>query len=164
MIRRILPFLLIAAVFLLDTAVLPALTASWLVPVFGLVLVHSLGLLLGRARGVLYGLIAGLLVDITVSTPLGLMTVVYALMGYAGGWFGRMLWRSPLAPVISAAACFTLYEFVMDIYLVMMSMQSDARLFLHSLVRVPIYVALVYGAWFLLNKLLRPSHSRFAPR
>ena len=84
MIRRILPFVLIAIVFLLDSAVLPALTSFWLVPVFGMVLVHCLGLLLGRARGLLYGMIMGLLVDITVSTPLGLMTVIYALLGFVG--------------------------------------------------------------------------------
>jgi len=164
MIRRILPFALIAAVFLLDSAVLPALTASWLVPVFGMVLVHCLGLLLGRTRGVLYGMIMGLLMDITVSTPLGLMTVIDALLGYAGGWFGRMLWRSRLAPVVSATVCFALYEFIMDFYLIFMSMQYEAGLFLRSLVRLPIYVALVYVGQLLLNRLLRPSRSRFAPR
>ena len=164
MIRRILPFVLIAIVFLLDSAVLPALTSFWLVPVFGMVLVHCLGLLLGRARGLLYGMIMGLLVDITVSTPFGLMTVIYALLGYAGGWFGRVLWRSRLAPVISAAVCFTLYEIVMDIYIVLTSLQFESGLLLRSLVRVPVYVALVYGGQFLLDKLLKPSRSRFAPR
>ncbi|MBO4299236.1 MAG: rod shape-determining protein MreD [Clostridia bacterium] len=164
MIRRILPFLLIAIVFLLDTSLLPALTDFWLVPVFGLALVHSLGLLLGRTRGVLYGMIMGLLVDITVSTPLGLMTAIYALMGYAGGWFGRVMWRSRLAPVISATACFALYEIVMDIYVVLMSLQFETGLLLRSMARLPVYVALVYGGQFLLNRLLRPSRSRFAPR
>ncbi len=164
MIRRILPFLLIAAVFLLDSAVLPALTHFWLVPVFGMVLVHCLGLLLGRARGLLYGMIMGLLVDITVSTPLGLMTVIYALLGYAGGWFGRVLWRTRLAPVVSAAVCFSLYEFVMDMYVIVMSLQFEPALALRSLARVPVYVALVYAGQYLLDKLLKPSRSRFVPR
>ena len=162
MIRRILPYLLIAAVFLLDSAVLPALTRFWLVPVFGLVLIHCLGLLLGRARGLFYGMIMGLLMDVT--TPLGLMTVVYALMGYAGAWLGLALWRSRLAPVVSAAVCFTAYELVMDIYVVLMSLQFETGLLIRSLIRVPVYVALVYGGQLLLNRLLKPSRSRFAPR
>ncbi len=164
MIRRILPALLLALTFLLDTAVLPALTDFWLVPVFSMALVHCLGLLLGRTRGVLFGMILGLLVDITVSTPLGLMTVIDALLGYAGGWFGRVMWRSPLAPAVSAAACFSLYEFLMDIYLIFTSAQYDGRLFLRSLARVGVYVALVYGGCLLLDRLLKPSKSRFAPR
>ncbi len=164
MIRRILPFLLIAAFFLLDSAVVPILTSAWFVPIFGMVLIHCLGLLLGRARGLLYGMIMGLLMDITVGTPLGLMTLIDALLGYAGGWFGRMMWRTKLAPVISGAVCFTLYELVMDVYVIFMGTQYDSGLFLRSLLRVPIYVALVYGGQYLLNRLLKPNRSRFAPR
>ncbi len=164
MIRRILPSLLLALTFLLDTAVTPALTSFWLVPVFGMALVHCLGLLLGRTRGILFGMIMGLLVDITVSTPLGLMTVIDALLGYAGGWFGRMMWRSPLAPVVSSAVCFSLYEFLMDVYMIFVSAQYDGRLFLRSLARVGVYVALVYAGYLLLDRLIKPSKSRFAPR
>ena len=164
MIRRILPFLLIVIVFLVDSTVLPMFTVSWVVPVFGLVLIHCLGLLLGRTRGLFYGMIMGLLVDITVSTPLGLMTVIYALMGYAGGWFSRIMWRSRLAPVVSATICFALYEFIMDLYLIFMSLQYEPALVLRSLVRVPIYVALVFGGQLLLNNMLKPSRSRFVPR
>ncbi|MBR3504036.1 MAG: rod shape-determining protein MreD [Clostridia bacterium] len=164
MIRRILPFALIAAFFLLDSAVLPALTNAWFLPVFGMALVHCLGLLLGRARGLLYGMIMGLLMDITVSTPLGLMTLIDALLGYAGGWFGRMLWRTKLAPLISGAVCFALYEFVMDVYVIFMATQYDSGLFLRSLARVPIYMALVWVGELTLDKLLKPNRSRFAPR
>ncbi|MBQ8953501.1 MAG: hypothetical protein IJ048_05255, partial [Clostridia bacterium] len=131
---------------------------------FSMVLIHCLGLLMGRARGLLYGMIMGLLMDITVSTPLGLMTVIYALLGYAGGWFGRIMWRSRLAPVVSALVCFLLYELIMDVYMIFMAAAYEPRLFLRSMVRVPIYVALVYGGQFLLDKLLKPSRSRFAPR
>ena len=164
MIRRLLPFLLIAVFFLLDSAVIPVLTSAWFLPVFSMALIHCLGLLLGRARGLLYGMIMGLLMDITVSTPLGLMTVIYALLGYAGGWFGRIMWRWHLAPVVSALVCFTLYELIMDAYMIFAAAAYEPRLFLRSLVRIPIYVALVYGGQFLLDKLLKPSRSRFAPR
>ena len=164
MIRRILPFVLIAVFFLLDTAVVPMLTNAWFVPVFGMILVHCLGFLLGRTRGLLYGMLMGLLVDITVSTPLGLMTLIDALLGYAGGWFGRMMWRTKLAPVISGLVCFTLYELFMDVYVIFMATQYDSGLFLRSLVRIPIYTALVYAGQALLDKLLKPNRSRFAPR
>ena len=164
MFRRLLPYILIAAVFLLDTAVLPALTGFWAIPVFSLILAHCLGLELGRSRGLLYGLIAGLLVDITVSTPFGLMTVIFALMGYAGGWFGYLLWRNRLASVISASVCFTLYELIMDLYVIFSAMRYSGALFYRSAIRIVIYVALVFLLRFPLDAILKPDKSRFARR
>ena len=164
MVKRVLPFVLIAAVFLLDSTILPMLTDFWLLPVFGLVTVHCLGLLLGRTRGALYGMILGLIVDIAVSTPLGLMTMIYTLLGYAGGWFGRVMWKNKLAPVISSAVCFTVYELFMDAYIVFLSAQLNGGLLMRSLARVPVYVGAVYAGQYLLGRLLKPSRSRFAPR
>ena len=162
MIRRILPFFITAAVFLLDTALLPVFTHHWLLPVFSLVVVQCYGLLLGRSRGLMHGIILGLLVDISVSTPFGLMTVIYALMGYMGGWFKVMMWRSRLVEVISGAACFAAYELLMDIYVTFFSAQLSGWLFVYSLVRVPMYAALVFLFCRVLDWLLKPSHSRFA--
>ena len=102
MFRRILPPILVLLTFLLDTAVLPIFTNHWLIPPFALLTVHALGLLLGRTQGSLHGMITGLLVDISLGTPLGLMTLFYGVLGYLGGWFGRAMLNHPLAPVISS--------------------------------------------------------------
>lgn len=158
MMRRLLPSLLLAAAFLLDTVIVPQFTTFWLVPIISLLLIHCFGLLLGRTRGLLLGMIAGLALDISVSTPLGLMTLIGAALGYAGGWFGRLMWRSRLSPLISSVICFTLYELAMDVYVMLMSAQLESGLILRSLGRVPVYVLLVWGAHIWLKRVLRPGN------
>ena len=162
--RRILPPFLVALTILLDTTILPIFCNHWLLPLFALITVHTLGLLLGRTRGSLFGMIAGLLVDISVSTPLGLMTLFYGLLGYAGGWFGRKMFRHPLAPVISSAVCFTVFEMGMLGYMALASAAFSTTALTHALIRIVLDVALVEGFYVIYDWLIKPSRSRFAPR
>lgn len=164
MFRRILPPLLVAFTILLDTVILPVFFGHWLMPLFALITVHTLGLLLGRTRGTMYGMITGILVDISVSTPLGLMTTFYGLLGYAGGWFGRAMFRHPLAAVISAAVCFTVFELGMAAYATLASAVFSADMFYHALIRIALDVALVEGFYLLYDWLIKPSRSRYAKR
>lgn len=164
MFRRILPPLLVAFTLLMDTAVLPVFTNHWLVPLFALLTVHALGLLLGRTQGSLHGMIAGLLVDISLSTPLGLMTLFYGGLGYLGGWFGRAMLNHPLAPVISSAICFTIFEFGMALYATVAGAAFSGQMMLHALIRIVVDIALVEGLYILYDWLIKPSRSRFAPR
>lgn len=160
----ILPSLLVALGILLDATILPMVYNHWFMPLFALVTVHCLGLLLGRTRGVLYGMIAGILVDISVSTPLGLMTLFYAALGYLGGWFGRKMFRNPLMPVIASLVCFTLFELGMAIYTTLASATMEKMLFFRALIRLFADVAATQLLYIVYDWLLKPSHSRFAPR
>ena len=164
MFRRILPTILVILTLLLDTAILPVFLVPWWMPLFALLTVHVLGLLLGRTRGALFGMLAGLTVDISVSTPLGLMTLFYGLLGYAGGWFGRKLFRNPLAPVISAAVCFALFEMSMVGYTALAGAAFGTEMLAQALIRIAIDVALVEGMYVIYDWLIKPSRSRFAPR
>ena len=149
---------------LLDTAVLPVFLTPWWMPLFALLTVHTMGLLLGRTRGSLFGMLAGLAVDISVSTPLGLMTLFYGLLGYAGGWFGRKMFRNPLAPVVSAAVCFTLFEMSMIGYTALAGASVGLEMLIHALIRIAVDVVLVEGMYVIYDWLIKPSRSRFAPR
>ena len=142
MFRAILPPLLVAFMFLLDTAVIPVFCTHWLMPVFALITVHALGILLGRTRGALYGMICGLLVDISISTPLGLMTGFYGILGYAGGIFGHRMYRVVIAPMISAAVCFGVFEFGMALYTTIAAASFHVELFKHALIRLVLDVVL----------------------
>lgn len=164
MFRRILPPLLVALMLLIDTSILPVFASHWLMPLFALITVHVLGLLLGRTRGSLYGMLSGLLVDISVSTPLGLMTLFYGLLGYAGGWFGRRMFRNPLAPLISSAICFTVFEMSMVAYTAMAGAAFSSEQLLHALMRIALDIVLVEGFYVIYDWLIKPSRSRFAPR
>jgi rod shape-determining protein MreD len=159
-----LPPLLVVFTLLLDTTILPIFTNHWLIPLLALLTVHTLGLLLGRTQGSLYGMISGLLVDISLGTPLGLMTLFYGGLGYLGGWFGRAMLNHPLAPVIASALCFTVFEFGMALYTIVAGAAFSSQLILHALIRVPLDIALTEGLYILYDWLIKPSRSRFAPR
>ena len=164
MFRRMLPPILAALTLLLDTAALPVFVSHWLMPLFALLTVHTLGLLLGRTRGTLYGMLTGLLADISVSTPLGLMTLFYGLLGYAGGWFGRRMFRNPLAPLVSSAVCFTVFELGMTGYTALVSAAFSMDMLIRALIRVALDVALVEALYVIYDWLIKPSRSRYAPR
>lgn len=164
MFRRILPSILVAFTLLLDTAILPVFFSHWLMPAFALLTVHTLGLLLGRTRGSLFGMLSGLLVDISVSTPLGLMTLFYGGLGYLGGWFGRKMFRHPLAPLVSALVCFTLFEMGMAGFITLASATISSTVFVQALIRIALDVVLVEGLYIVYDWLIKPSRSRFAPR
>ena len=133
-------------------------------PLLALLTVHTLGLLLGRTRGSLFGMLAGLAADISVSTPLGLMTLFYGLSGYAGGWFGRRMRNNPLAPVISAAVFFVLFELGMVGYTALAGAAFGMDMLIHALIRIAIDVVLVEAFYVIYDWLIKPSRSRFAPR
>lgn len=164
MFRRILPPVLAALMLLMDTSVLPVFTDHWLLPLFGLITVHTLGVLLGRTRGTLYGMISGLLMDISVSTPLGMMTLFYGLLGYAGGWFGRKMFRNPLVAVISAAVCFTVFELGIAGYAILAGASFSMERITRALIRIALDVALVELFYIVYDWMIKPSRSRFAPR
>lgn len=164
MFRRILPPLLAVFTLLLDTAILPVFTSHWLIPLFALLTVHVLGLLLGRTQGALYGMIIGLLVDVSLGTPLGLMTLFYGGLGYLGGWFGRAMLSHPLAPVISSIIGFTIFEIGMVMYTAVAGAAFNGLMLLHALIRILLDIVLTEGLYILYDWLIKPSRSRFAPR
>ena len=157
MLRRILPPLIVAFTFLLDTAIVPVFGTHWLIPLFALITVHTMGMLLGRTTGALYGMIIGLFVDISVSMPLGLMTGFYTMLGYAGGLFGRKLYRLLLAPAISAAVCFAVFEIGMALYTTIAGAAFVKELFVRALIRWGLDVVLVQALYMLYQWIIQPN-------
>jgi rod shape-determining protein MreD len=88
MLKRLMPYLVVILLVLIDIAVVPVFTASAYVIPGTLVFVMTIGMLLGRTHGMLAGLLGGLLVDILVGYPLGYMTFSYIACGYLTGLIG----------------------------------------------------------------------------
>ena len=167
MFRKILPPILVALTFLLDTVILPVFVSHWMMPLVALITVHVLGMQIGRTNGTLYGMICGLLVDITVSTPLGLMTMFYGALGYAGGWFARHLFRRinrKFIPLIAGAICFGVFEIGMAFYAILISATLNVQLLTNALIRLALDVALAEGLFIVYEWLIQPDWSRFARR
>jgi cell shape-determining protein MreD len=89
MFKRLMPYIAIALLVLIDIAVVPIFTTSVYVIPGTLVFVICLGMLLGRSHGMLCGLLGGLLVDILSGSPMGYMTVAYVASGYLPGLVGH---------------------------------------------------------------------------
>ena len=164
MFKRILPGLLSAFALLLDLSILPLFTATPYMPQFSLITVLCLGLLLGRTRGLTHGLVAGLVVDILVASPMGLQTILYILVGYAGGIFGRTFTRHPLTPLIAASVCFLVYEIACYVYIIFATFDFHTAALLTAFVRMLIHIGGAQALFYLYEVILKPSRSRYAPR
>lgn len=164
MLKRMMPGILSALALLLDVSILPLITVSPYMPQISLMTVLCLGLLLGRTRGLIHGLAVGLALDVLVASPMGLQTVMYTLIGYAGGIFGRAFTRHPLTPLLAAAISFVLYEIVCYVYIVFATFDFHAATLPLALVRIPVHVAGAQVLFYLYEFILKPSRSRYAPR
>lgn len=164
MIRKLLPGIMLIIAVLMDITVLPILVDMRYVPLFSLMFTVNYGLLLGRTRGALYGMIGGLLVDILVGYPVGLLSAVYIGSGYLSGLAGRKFQRYILTPVVTPFIAFSFYELVMLCYLFMASDALEGYLFRDGAIRVAISTAVSQLAYLAINRLLRPTWSRYAGR
>lgn len=88
MIRRLLPYILMVFLVLIDISVVPVFTSGLYVMPLALVFAMCTGQLLGRWHGLLIGLVGGLLVDILAGIPLGYMMLTYLLCGFFAGMGG----------------------------------------------------------------------------
>jgi len=164
MFRRIFPALALLVAVLLDTAVVPATPIRWLFPFFAFTCTLAMGLTLGRTRGALFGIFAGLLIDITVSTPVGLMMVLYGLAGLASGLASHVLRRTILFTVISAAACLLVYEAAMLIYSLVAGTDFTAAQLARAGWRVLLNTGLVQLEYLLFGAVLQPRAARYDRR
>lgn len=88
MFRRILPYMLIVLLVLIDVSVVPVFTASIYVLPLTLIFVICVSMVLGRLHGVLGALMGGLLIDILSGYPVGYMMIAYPAFCLITGLFG----------------------------------------------------------------------------
>lgn len=161
MFRRLLPYLLIVVLVLIDVSVVPVFTASVYVLPITLLFVMCAGMLLGRMHGMLCGLLGGLMVDIFTGYPLGYMMIVYIACGYITGFMGYdsdevraqedySRGRAMLRRAIYVFAVLAIFEIVTIVYQYFNTALMQGMYFVHALVRVLIGTALTSGLYFLL--------------
>ena len=164
MLRRIFPVLIIILFMIVDTSVIPVITAGWIYPLMAYTAVLTFALLLGRTRGALYGLIGGLLLDTTASLPFGLMTVLYGFGGFAAGFAGRKLRKSILSTVLAPMLCLIVLEGGMLIYSALAGSDFYNAQLGRAGIRILINTALVQIEYILFNLVCRPKSVRYESR
>lgn len=102
--RLRLPIMLIGAL-LLQTTVLARMRLFGVMPDFMLLVAISGGITAGATRGAALGFASGMLIDLFLSTPLGLSALVFTLVGYGVGVANTGVLRSAwYIPVLTAGA------------------------------------------------------------
>ncbi|MDO4546893.1 MAG: hypothetical protein Q4D04_02210 [Clostridia bacterium] len=162
--RKALPYIIVIFMALIDTSVLGVLSPGWATPMLAYTSVVSIGLLLGRFRGMLCGLAAGMFLDITVSYPMGLLTVMFMLAGYLSGFAGRRYQRYLLTVVVTSLVMFMAYEIVMALYQYIAGQTFALASLYRALIRAGIQTVLSQCLYLLYNVILKPSWSRYAGR
>ncbi|MGZ4691373.1 MAG: rod shape-determining protein MreD [Acidimicrobiia bacterium] len=102
MIRFVRLTLLLIAIVLVQTTILPYLRVAGVVADLGLVATVAVAYREGPETGAIFGFAAGLSMDLFLQTPLGLSALAYALTGYFIGILQGALLRSAwwVAPVL----------------------------------------------------------------
>jgi rod shape-determining protein MreD len=100
-IRAIRLTLLLIAIVLVQTTILPYLRVFGVVPDLGLVATVAVAYREGPETGAIFGFAAGLSMDLFLQTPLGLSALAYLLTGYtignlSGGLLRRAWWNAPV--------------------------------------------------------------------
>ena len=102
--RLRLPIMLVAAL-LLQTTVLTRMRVFGVMPDFMLLVAISGGITAGATRGAAVGFASGMLIDLFLSTPLGLSALVFTLVGYGVGVANTGVLRAAwYIPVLTAGA------------------------------------------------------------
>ena len=111
-----LPIMFVGAL-LLQTTLLNRLRIFGVMPDFMLLLAVAGGITAGAIRGAAFGFASGMLIDLFLSTPLGLSALVFTLVGYGVGVANTGVLRSAwYIPVLTAGgasiAGVTLYALI----------------------------------------------------
>ena len=160
MLRKILPYVLVVLLVLIDLSVIPVFTDSVYLLPLTLIFVMCTGMLLGRMHGMLCGLLGGLLVDILAGYPLGYMMFTYVSCGYITGLIGcdsdevraqdrysrtRAFFRRAGGVVLMLAA----FEAVTMVYQYFYTAHIEGRFFRWAILRVLLGAAASSGAYYL---------------
>ena len=153
---------MIFVTFLIDVSILPLLVTPAYCPMLTLVTINCIGLVLGSVRGIWYGLAGGLMMDIAVGSPFGMWAILFALMGFGGGFMSRVFRKTKIiVPLISGALCRIICEIVFTFMLMFTGVRFSAQMFSQAGVRMLIEMVLTIGLYWLYSSiLLRPDVQR----
>lgn len=134
-------FLMILAMFLLQTTLFRAISLGGIVPNLLLIIVVSAGIMSGESYGLTTGFFCGLLCDIFFGSFLGFYALLYLYIGFVNGLFHRSFFAGNYVLPISLLIGSDLF-YGMACYLLMFLFRSRFALayyFMHRILPEMIY-------------------------
>jgi rod shape-determining protein MreD len=111
--RKIIIFIMIWVLFLLQTTVFKSLQIASTVPNLLLILTVSIAFMQGKKEGLLTGFICGILIDLFYGTIFGFYALVYMYIGYGCGFFSQVYYDEDIkVPLILTAVSDFVYGFI----------------------------------------------------
>ncbi len=144
MIRVILVFVELILCFLMQSAVMPAISLAGVVPDLLLILVISVSYTRGRVAGMLTGFAAGLLTDVCFNEMVGLCALFYLCIGYIAGYSQKIYdERDYMLPFLMILAGEFLYSFAYYVaYFLLRSKTEFGYYFVHLILPRMVYTVL----------------------
>ena len=110
--RRIVMFLLVFAVFFLQSTIFQTLSIASITPNLMLVLTVSFALMRGKKEGMFVGFLSGFLTDLFFGSGLGFYTLIYTYIGFFNGFCCRIFYdddiKMPILLVVGSDLAFNL--------------------------------------------------------
>lgn len=150
--------IIIMAAFFLQTALMPSLKIWGVYPDLLAVVIVSISLLQGQWTGSFCGLFAGFLLDAMFSASPGIYTAQYAIVGFIGGFGGKVRIRAYrfVLPLILSFAAVAVKETAWPVYAFFMRVEMRALTvgarILWRAVYTTIVMFIVYQPLYLLHK------------
>ncbi len=156
----------ILACFLLQTTFFQVLALADVVPNLLLIVTVAFGYMRGRKEGLFIGLFCGLLVDFMYGDIIGLVALIYMVIGYVNGIFHLLFYRDVLTiPIILIGISDLIYSFLY--YLLEFLLRSRLsflfylrRIMLPELVYTVLFAVILYKLLHNMNGWLEHMESK----
>ena len=122
--RKVIEAVLVIVFFLLETTVFSYLELASIRPNLLIILTASFGFMQGKKEGMFVGVVSGFLLDISFGQYIGFYILLYALIGYANGFFQKLYYDENIKlPLLLIGGSELVYGVL--VYLLQFMLQSD---------------------------------------
>lgn len=150
---------------LIDTSVMPFAGVNVMyMPKLSLLAALVIAMLMGRTQGMIYSTLGGVLMDISLTIPTGLVSVLYTISALVASFIAQRMRMRLLISVIAPIAAMAVFEFVLMAYYYLSAQTVSLAQFFAILARIGIGTVIVQPLYLLFNAVLKPPRSRYAAR
>ena len=143
--RAIVNVISIILAFVLQTAVFPFIPYVSISPNLLIIITFSLAFVYGEKEGIIYGVLCGLLLDFYYPSPLGLYTLIFAVIGYLNGLFSKYYYDNYiLLPILLCVVNEMIFNLYLFLYRMLVRSGADITFFLKKIMLPEMVLTLLF--------------------